>query len=85
MVATSNDHRAYMLKDQSFFAAWEDAAELLEESPEKSAKDNSNGSADGVDRSKDDEEAEAEEEEAPKKGTPCLCGAGNCKKVLFGK
>ena len=65
----------------NLFAAWEDADELLKESPDKTPEDNSNGSADGVDKSKDDEA----EEETAKKGSPCLCGAANCKKVLFGK
>ena len=67
--------------ESNLFAAWEDTDELLKESPDKSPDDNSNGGADGVDKSKDDEA----EEEAPKKGSPCLCGAANCKMVLFGK
>ena len=65
------------------FSAWEEAEELLKESPDKSPKDNSNGSAGGVEESKGGEAEE--EEETPKKGSPCLCGALNCKKVLFGK
>ena len=74
-------------------SAWEDASDVLkdslEESPgvlkdsfEESPEEDSNGTADRGAESKDG--GGAEEVETPKRGTPCLCGAANCKKVLFG-
>ena len=74
-------------------SAWEDASDVLkdslEESPgvlkdslEESPEKDSNLTADRGAESKDG--GGADEVETPRRGTPCLCGAANCKKVLFG-
>ena len=80
-------------KKWNLSSAWEEASEVLkdslEESPgvlkdslEESPEEDSIGTADREAESKDG--GGAEEVDIPKRGTPCLCGAANCKKVLFG-